>query len=569
VKNARTRFLPILCLAAWAAAAGAQPTPAPVEPQVPEAVPARGAAAAETGKRAEILEAIAAAVTDPPATLSVWNRDIVVFRATIQTEPAERAHAAARRIRTLSEESIRKEIHAVRASVGAYQGIVIELDGNLLFGLVEEDLDPLEGVTLEGAANAAVVRLREALDARIRQQRPDLLLWASLRSIAATILLFSIGIAGFRIRRRWTRKLLEKHPDRVRRLRIGGFDLGSYAIGLIRWLSKMFGWALRLALGYLWLTYVFSQFPLTEPWSRELGRGLLGLLFMMGRAVVASIPGLVTAVLIFLAARALARVVGGFLDGVAQGRFEVAWIYPETAEATRRIARLTIWIFAIALAYPFLPGADSLAFKGISMLLGLTLSLGSAGILNHVMAGWVVTYSRSVRVGDYVRIGDQEGTVIGLGILAVKIVNRRGEEVTIPNAVVTGNVSTNFTRQARAGGMFATTAVTIGYDAPWRQVHAMLLEAAKRTRHVVDEPPPRIWQRALSDFYPEYELVVEIEAGARRPEVVTELHGHIQDVFNEHGVQIMSPNFVAQPEQPVLSPKPTWFTPPAEPDRDG
>jgi len=563
----RKRLLPTLSLAAWAAVAGAQSAPAPLEPKEPVTLQEAAVAAAGVEKTSEVLEAIAAAITDPPATLSVWNREIFVFRATIQSTPAERARGAARRIRALSVEAIGGEIHAVHASVGAYRGILIEVGGNLLFGIVEADIDPISGLTLEGAANGAVARLREVFDAQIRQRRPGLLLWASVRSVGATLVLLLFGIAGFRVRRRWTRRFLARSPDKLRQLKLGDFDLGAHAIGLIRWFSKVLGWALRLALGYVWLTYVFSQFPLTEPWSQELGRWLLALIFAMGRAVVGSIPGLATATLIFIAARALARAVGGFFDGVADGRFEVSWLYPETADATRRIVRLAIWIFAVALAYPFLPGADSLAFKGISMLLGLTLSLGSAGILNHVMAGWVVTYSRSVRVGDYVRIGEQDGTVLELGVLAVKIVNRRGEEVTIPNAVVTGNVSTNFTRQARAGGGVASTTVTIGYDAPWRQVHGMLLEAAKRTRGVLDDPKPRVWQRALSDFYPEYELVVELEAGASRPVVVTELHGHIQDVFNENGVQIMSPHFEGQPEEPVLSPKSTWFTPPAAPEK--
>ncbi|MCB1008082.1 MAG: mechanosensitive ion channel [Acidobacteria bacterium] len=570
MKTARKRLLPILSVtvwAAWAALAAAQTAPPPAEPSDTTAALDAASDQTEATKRAAVLEALATAA-DPPATLSVWNREVFVFRATLQATPAERAHSAALRIRGLSAESIRKEIHALPAAVARHEGYLIELDGTMLFGIVPADLDPVSGETLQHAADGAVARLREVLDARIRQQRPGILLAGAARAIGATMVLALIGVAGYRLRRYWTRKLLRKHPESVRNLQVGGFELGNYAVGLIGWISKMVGWALRLGLGYLWLTYVFSQFPLTEPWSRQLGRGLLSLLLMMGRAVVGSIPGLVTATLIFLAARGLARVIGGFLDGVAQGRFEVNWIYPETAEATRRIVRLAIWIFAVALAYPFLPGADSLAFKGISMLLGLTLSLGSAGILNHVMAGWVVTYSRSVRVGDYVRIGDQEGTVIGLGILAVKIVNRRNEEVTIPNAVVTGNVSTNFTRQSRSGGMSATTAVTIGYDTPWRQVHAMLIEAADRTLGVVDEPAPRVWQRALSDYYPEYELVVELEPGVKRSEVLTELHGHIQDVFNEYGVQIMSPNFVAQPDEPVLSPKSTWFAAPAAPDRD-
>ena len=108
-----------------------------------------------------------------------------------------------------------------------------------------------------------------------------------------------------------------------------------------------------------------------------------------------------------------------------------------------------------------------------------------------------------------------------------------------------------------------STTVTIGYDAPWRQVHALLLLAAERTSGVLREPEPRVLQRSLADFYVEYRLIFVIERPAERYLVLSELHAQIQDTFNEFGVQIMSPHFVDQPGQPVVVPKGHWFDAPS------
>ena len=223
--------------------------------------------------------------------------------------------------------------------------------------------------------------------------------------------------------------------------------------------------------------------------------------------------------------------------------------------ATRRLGVALVWIFALVLAYPYLPGADSDAFKGVSVLLGLMVSLGSAGLVNQVMSGFVVLYSRSVRTGEVVRIGDAEGQVVDLGLLCTKVLKPSGEEVSIPNAVVMSQSTTNYSRRAGEGRAVATTTVTIGYDVPWRQVRALLLLAAERTEGIVRDPAPRVGIRSLSDFYLEYVLVLQVEDGKRRAVVGTALHGAIADAFNEFGVQIMSPHFENQPEGPVLVPK--------------
>jgi small-conductance mechanosensitive channel len=203
-------------------------------------------------------------------------------------------------------------------------------------------------------------------------------------------------------------------------------------------------------------------------------------------------------------------------------------------------------------------------FKGASVLIGALLSFGSSGVVGQAMNGFVLMYSRSFKRGEYIHVGDVQGTVTELGLLSTKILTPRNEEVTIPNSLMVGSVTTNDSRLADTRGLYLNTTVTIGYDAPWRQVHAMLVEAARRTTGLRREPEPFVLQHALSDYYVEYILCAQIEDPTRRVMVLAELHEHIQDQFNEFGVQIMSPHYMNDRSLgPPMVPKSKWYTPPA------
>jgi small-conductance mechanosensitive channel len=247
---------------------------------------------------------------------------------------------------------------------------------------------------------------------------------------------------------------------------------------------------------------------------------------------------------------------------VEEGRVTLPGVFPETAQPTRRIAVALLWIFALVLSYEFLPGAKSDAFKGVSVFIGLIISLGSTGIMNQVMSGLMVTYSRAVRVGDFVRIGDVEGTVTQLGTLSTKIKTPRNEEVTLPNALVVTQAATNFSRHADDGVM-APASVTIGYDVPWRQVQALLVMAAERTPGVRRRPAPVVLQTALGDFAVEYKVLVCVDQPHRRIVTLDALHANIQDAFNEYGVQIMSPAYEADPGERKTVPPSQWYAAPA------
>lgn len=223
-----------------------------------------------------------------------------------------------------------------------------------------------------------------------------------------------------------------------------------------------------------------------------------------------------------------------------------------------------IWLFALVLAYPYLPGSDSAAFKGLSVFVGLMLSIGSSGVVNQAMSGLILIYSRALKTGDYVRIGDVEGIVLSQGILSTKIKTIKREEITIPNSVILSTDVKNYSRLAGSEGVIVYTSVTIGYSVPWRQVHALLIMAADRTPGLRKQPPPFVGQVALSDFYVEYQINAYLEQPEKRLPTLAALHANIQDTFNEYGVQILSPHYEADPPAPVWVPKEKWYESPAQ-----
>jgi len=270
-----------------------------------------------------------------------------------------------------------------------------------------------------------------------------------------------------------------------------------------------------------------------------------------------------TIVVIVIITRFLLKMSALLFEGVEAGRIAIPGVYPETAQPTRHLVAAGLWVFALAISYPYLPGSSSDAFKGVSVFVGLMISLGSTGLVNQAMGGLTVRYSRALRLGDFVRIGDVEGTVAHIGALSTKLKTPRREEVTIPHAVVVSQMTTNFSRHAEVEGVLTPTSVTIGYDAPWRQVHAMLLQAAARTPGIRPTPPPIVLQTALDDFYVQYTLSVCLQHPHLRVVTLGALHANIQDVFNEHGVQIMSPHYETDPEARKVVPKAQWYPAPA------
>jgi small-conductance mechanosensitive channel len=216
-------------------------------------------------------------------------------------------------------------------------------------------------------------------------------------------------------------------------------------------------------------------------------------------------------------------------------------------------------------AYPYVPGSGSDAFKGISIFIGVVLSLGSTSAIANIVAGYMMTYRRAFRIGDRVKIGAAVGDVVETRLQVTRLRTVKNEEVIVPNSTILNNEVVNYSSLARNEGLILHPTVGIGYETPWRQVEAMLLEAAGRTRGLMADPPPFVRQASLGDFAITYELNVHCDDPQAMNALYTELHRNILDVFNEFGVQIMTPAYEGDPEQPKLVPKERWFAAPAQP----
>lgn len=498
-----------------------------------------------------------AVVVSTPALLEVWNRPIIELRAGFdQVTPADRVSRAQVRIEALPLSAWRDAIRATPTTMGAISGLFVTVGGQYVFAVLPEDLDPESSQTLASAGDSAVSRLAAALRARADQRRTSVILrGVALTALATVLLVVLLRLVGKLRRAALARPVTTKISDRAHFL---GLNLGPVLTSIERAISKVTALSAVVVILYLWLTFVFAQFPFTQPWGRELGGYLRRLLMSFGAGILGAIPGLFAVLLIFLLTRIAARGINAFFQGVESGQLEINWLEPETARATRRVVIVLVWVFAVIVAYPYIPGSETPVFKGVSVFVGLMATLGSAGVVNHLVSGMVIVYSRACKPGDHIRVGEIEGVVTQVGVLSTKIATRKREEITIPNAVLVGTSITNFSRLAREHGSIISTTVTIGYDAPWRQVHELLLRAAASTQGIRADPPAHVEQRALSDFYVEYELRMHIDRSTDRVPILSALHASIQDEFNAAGVQIMSPHFEEQPEGKVWVPKTAW-----------
>lgn len=496
------------------------------------------------------------------ASIVVQNRVVFVFRAPLGSRTArERADDAARRIRALAEH--RQGDSIVARAIP--QGMLIAVGERGVFTITPADIDSTGGATLESASRLATQRLHVALVAEREQRSLSHLLTGIGLSLLATILF----VALLRLLRRGRYLALERLPTvarpRMPGVSIAGFTLldGEQIVAFLRRIVDALAWGLGLFAAYLWLTYILTRFPYSAPWGEALGAYLVTTLRNLLLGALSSIPGLFTVVIIFFVTRFLTRLMATFFSAVEAGGVALPWVHADTAQPTRRLLSALLWLFALVVAYPYLPGSGSDVFKGVSVFVGIVLSLGSSGIVSQAMSGLVLMYARALKPGDYVRIGDTEGTVVELGMLSTKIRTNKDEEVTLPNGVVVGLTTKNYSRLASERGVVLYTSVTIRYDVPWRQVHAMLQAAASRTEGLRGDSPPFVLQTALSDWHVSYQLNVRLDQPHRRMRVLSELHANIQDVFYENGVDILSPHFEGNHEHPavVTIPAERWFTP--------
>jgi small-conductance mechanosensitive channel len=363
----------------------------------------------------------------------------------------------------------------------------------------------------------------------------------TLVAIAVLSLLFILLLRGVR-----RINLAIEATQRIQGVKLGTFEfftaerVKAVLVGTV----KIFRLLTALFLFYLLLHLGLSFFPWTHKYAVMLYESLLEALAVIGRGIWDQIPSIIFLIVLILIARYVLKTLRFVFAQVEAGKITLPGVDAEVAPITYKIMRILVIAFVAVIAYPFIPGSDSAAFKGISIFLGVLFSLGSTSAIANLIAGISLTYTRAFREGDVIKVGDAMGVVLERKLYVTRIKTYKNQIVTIPNANILTNHVINLSQEAKAGdGLILHTSITIGYDAPWETIHVLLIEAAHATKHILKSPSPFVLQTGLNDFYVTYELNAYTDAPEIMPRIYGELHQNIQDKFNEAGVEIMSPHY--------------------------
>ena len=392
---------------------------------------------------------------------------------------------------------------------------------------------------------------RKVIVDKLKEMKDEHGLW----QLGKRILYFVLVLVGQYFLFRLTIWLFKKLKVRIQRLKdtkLKPFSIQDYElldtqkqVNLLIFLSNLLRYIIMFLQLLLTVPLLFSIFPQTKSLAYQLFSYIWIPVKSIFTSVVEYIPNLFTIFVIWYAVKYLVRFVHYLANEVKSERLKIRGFYSDWAEPTFHIIRFLLYAFMIAMIYPYLPGSKSGVFQGISVFVGLIVSLGSSTVIGNIIAGLVITYMRPFKLGDRIQLNETTGNVIEKTPLVTRIRTPKNEVVTIPNSFIMSSHTVNYSASAREYGLIIHSEVSIGYDIPWRQTHQLLIEAALNTPGVIDDPRPFVLETSLSDWYPVYQVNAYIKEADRLADIYSDLHQNIQDKFNEAGIEIMSPHYVA------------------------
>lgn len=435
-----------------------------------------------------------------------------------------------------------------------------------IVGVTDADSD-LEALRRDLLADVFLQRIRAAMRA-YRESRTDASLLGGLLRATAALAVFLVALLALRqLAKRTTAAVERLYRARVEGVAVGSFEfiradrLWSFLRRLLRGLRVV----VALILTYLFLAFTLQQFPWTRATAGHLEDWAIAPVRVIAYGLLGFVPDLLFLIVLYLVTTWALDLIRLFFDGVGSGELALEGFEPHWAAPTFKLVRLAIVVFALVVAYPYVPGSESAAFKGISIFIGLVFSLGSSSAISNIIAGFTMTYRRLFREGDWVKIGEVFGVVTQVRLQVTQVRTAKNEEAVIPNSTILNSEVINFSSLAKNEGLILHTTVGIGYETPWRQVEAMLLLAAERTPGLAAGRQHFVLEKALGDFAVTYELNAYVDDPTRIPFLYSELHRRILDVFNEFSIQIMTPAYERDPPQPKIVPRERWWDAPSAP----
>jgi small-conductance mechanosensitive channel len=417
-------------------------------------------------------------------------------------------------------------------------------DDHLIMVVTEMDASR-EGKNRQELANEYAGLIRTALQEHIRERSTKYILLEILYALAVTVAAIVLVVVIIRGLRKIQGRIESWQGTTAdsQQLQSVEFFKRNLLLPLSAFIIKTLRVVLIFSVFYLYIPLVLSFFPGTRGVAATFFSYILTPFKTIWQSFSSYLPDLFFVAAIMVISWYAMKFVGIVFTELGKGTIVIHGFDPDWAEQTSKIVNFLVIVFAAVVAFPYLPGSKSEAFKGISIFLGVLLSLGSTSAVANMVSGVILTYTNAFKIGERIRIGENFGDVVSNSLLTTRIITPKNVIVTIPNAMVLGSHIANYNQMARTQSLILHTSITIGYDAPWRTVHELLIAAAGATDHILPDPPPFVLQTALNDFYVTYELNAHTDKPQLMLETYSELHKNIQDKFNDAGVEIMSPHY--------------------------
>ncbi|MEM1369356.1 MAG: mechanosensitive ion channel domain-containing protein [Cyanobacteria bacterium P01_H01_bin.15] len=491
-----------------------------------------------------------------PGIVKLDNQELFVFefrlarpsseKAKSELTPKQRAENASEEIQDLADNYNVSVDEIVVERLNQYRFFIVQDD--LLFVLANKDAEAA-GVTLDELAADYLETLKTAITEYRDERSPRQRARAALSTLIATVLLFlALAIVNkfipFVIRRidRWQNRRLQS-------VNIQDLEVVSER-QISRWITngvKYLRIALIAVIFYNYISLVLGFFPETRGLRDTLFTAFWQSLALMGQGIIGYLPNLIRIIIFVVVGRYAVRVSKIIFDAIRRERVKIPGFYTEWAQPTSNIATVLIVALTAVLIFPYLPASDSAGFQGVSIFLGALVTLGSTGAIANIISGIVIIYTRAFQLGDRIEVSGVKGDVIDKTILSTQIITPENEIVTIPNASLIASNIRNYSAAIRnlKKPLVLKTTVTLGYDVPWRKVHAVLTDAALATEGILPDPQPHVWQVSLDDYYPSYNLRAFTNQPNKMGGIYSALHQNIQDKCNEADIEILSPQYHA------------------------
>lgn len=486
------------------------------------------------------------------APVIVDGEEIFTVRGSSALPAEERAEKIGQRILEIAKSS---NSAIIQMDISDHEfGKEISADGRYVLIVGQSDAD-IENFSVDVFASLLADAIRDAIlryrISRSSGARVDSAVAAVGWSLAFLVISFFF-FAKRKVFLERLRKLVERrfrHVEKATKSILRRRAISS----IIVYVTLVLLWVFYLIILYYFVSLVLLSFAESRPVAHLLldyvSEPLMGIFW----GVVDHIPDLLMLAFIVFITKKVLDGAKLFFENLERGAFEIENFETHWVSPTHFLTKILIIVIALVFAYPYIPGSDSQAFQGLTILAGVMLSLGSNTVVSNIMAGLFVIYRRSTNIGDRIQVGGKTGDVVEIKLMETVIKSTKNEMISIPNAQLLNSEIVNYTRKIDGRGLIVHTTVGIGYEEPPAKICAMLIEAALRTKNLRQNPQPFVLWAQLADYAINYEINAFTTRGMSLPTILSDLHKNIVEVFNENHTQIMTPSYMADPETPKIA----------------